>query len=55
MTEPVELIIPRMDFRNAIAEGVDIDYPDGQKYAKYFTKKGNPKYRAHLKKWEIMT
>ena len=55
MSEPVELIIPRMDFRKAIAEGVDVDYPDGQKYAKYFTKRSNPKYRAHLKKWEMMT
>ena len=52
---PIELIVPRMDFRQAVAEGVDIDYPDDQKYARYYTSRTNEKYRSHLNKWEMMT
>ncbi len=51
----VELIVPRMDFRQAVAEGVDIYYPDGQKYARYYTSRKNKKYRSHLQKWEMMS
>ena len=55
MSSPIELIVPRMDFRQAVAEGVDIDYPDGQQYARYYTSRINKKYRSHLNKWEMMT
>ena len=55
MTSPIELIVPTMDLRQAVAEGVDIDHPDDQKYGRYYTSRKNKKYRSHLKKWEMMT
>lgn len=50
----IELVIPRSDFRLALALGVIIVQEEGDRYSKYFTHPDLEHHTRHMEEWESM-